>query len=151
MKYCSCSVYSMCVCVRVRVRCSFYVCAVLHRSFPSIHQSLLPRPCTSKAKIEFSSFFNSASHPGFNKACGIGWKKLGCHWVERVRGGGVGSVIATNSTVAWCWFGISLAPCSTVTHTRSLAQSYWAKTCLNPKWVFGYKPLMSTYPEGSDW
>lgn len=34
------------------------------------------------------------------------------------------------------WFGISLAPWCTVRHARPLAQSYQARSCLNPKRVF---------------
>lgn len=36
--------------------------------FPSILQSAVPGLRPPKAEIEFSSFFNSASCPGFNKA-----------------------------------------------------------------------------------
>lgn len=45
--------------------------------FPSFLQSPVPGPCPSKADIELSSFFNSASCPGFNKAS---WR------VERIWG-----------------------------------------------------------------
>ena len=88
--------------------------------FPPLLQSTHPRLCPSAAEIEFCSFFNSASCPRFNKAS----RRVRRIWGLLGGGGGGGEGVKRfNSSIAWCWFGISLVPCFTVTHARPLAQS----------------------------
>lgn len=55
--------------------------------FPSLLQSAILGPRPSKAKIEFSSFFNPASCPGFNKASLRVVGELGGCWVMGARKG----------------------------------------------------------------
>lgn len=95
--------------------------AVLHRSFPSVP----PEHSIPGLKPRLSSaHFSTLPHVQvlIKPVEGLG-ELVGC-WVEGGEGGGGGGgVKGTNSSVAWCWFGISLVPCCTVTHTRLLAQS----------------------------
>lgn len=63
----------------------------------------------------------------FNKASLKGREIFGGRWAK-----GVAAEKALIPAL-FRWFGISLAPRCTVRHARALAQSYQAKSCLNPK------------------
>lgn len=136
----SLSCVCMCVCVCVRAVHSNSTCVqqrvdVFQQGWISSVASLHWRLVHRKPRLAWAHFSALPPVQGFNKA----WRR-----VEGSGGGGGGRwwIIP-----AGCWFGISLARRCRVTHARRLAQSYGAKSCLNPKWVPGRKVwFMAVWP-----
>lgn len=120
--------------------------------FPLLLHSSLPGPRPPlKTKLS-SAHFSTRPHVQVLIKLVPGLGGLGAFLVEWDGGVGLaaGRVKATNFSDACFWFGISLGPCCTVTHTRPLAQSSCTKMCLTSKLVSGNKLPASTYPEKSD-